>query len=319
MNILAVIVNENEMLNDSSLEIFTFIDEMKQSSQKITSLVFGGEKSVISNIPSDEIFYVSNENIQSLNPNDVLSTIDSFTKEKKYDLIIFQKDDISNYVAPALSFRKKIPYLPDVKKFLSKDEKSIKFIRPIHGESAEGIYSIDSNFPIILKIRQSSFEPKAISNNNKSINEILLDQSSKNTFKIIETQKVKAEGIQLDEADIVVSGGRGIGSKEGFENIKKLASLLNGAVGASRAAVESEWIETSQLVGLTGKWISPTLYFTFGISGASQHLAGCINSKNIVAVNTDPDASIFSHSKFGVIADCNEFIKEVIEEIKKIQ
>ena len=104
---------------------------------------------------------------------------------------------------------------------------------------------------------------------------------------------------------------------KGFENIKELANLLNGAVGASRAAVESEWIETTQLVGLTGKWISPTLYFTFGISGASQHLAGCINSKNIVSVNTDPDASIFDHSRFGVVADCNEFIKEVIEEVMK--
>ena len=139
------------------------------------------------------------------------------------------------------------------------------------------------------------------------------------TFNILETNKAEPEGIQLDDADIVISGGRGIGGKEGFEKIKELANILNGAVGASRAAVESEWIETSQLVGLTGKWISPNLYFTFGISGASQHLAGCINSKNIVAVNNDPDASIFLHSKFGVIADCNEFLDEVIEEIKNIQ
>ena len=256
---------------------------------------------------------------EELNPNSVLQTIDKFTNEKKFDLIIFQKDDISNYVAPSLSFRKDFSYLPDVKKFVSKSEREIKFVRPVHGESAEAIYSVDTDSTIVIKIRKSSFEAKSLGDHSNSVNEIILEKSLDSTFKIIETKKVKPEGIQLDEADIVISGGRGIGSKEGFDNLKKLATLLNGAVGASRAAVESEWIETSHLVGLTGKWISPALYFTFGISGASQHLAGCINSKNIVAVNTDPDASIFNHSKFGVVADCNDFIKEVIEEIKNIQ
>ncbi|MBK90258.1 MAG: hypothetical protein CL772_03665 [Chloroflexi bacterium] len=318
MNILTVIINENKMLDEASLEIFSFIDDLEPSN-KITTLVFGGEKSIISNLPSDEIFYVSIDKSEELNPNSVLQTIDKFTNEKKFDLIIFQKDDISNYVAPSLSFRKDFSYLPDVKKFVSKNEREIKFVRPVHGESAEAIYSVDTDSTIVIKIRKSSFEAKSLGDHSNSVNEIILEKSLDSTFKIIETKKVKPEGIQLDEADIVISGGRGIGSKEGFDNLKKLATLLNGAVGASRAAVESEWIETSHLVGLTGKWISPALYFTFGISGASQHLAGCINSKNIVAVNTDPDASIFNHSKFGVVADCNDFIKEVIEEIKNIQ
>tara|TARA_Y100001970_G_scaffold48622_1_gene61662 strand:- start:9122 stop:10078 length:957 start_codon:yes stop_codon:yes gene_type:complete len=318
MNILTVIINENKMLDEASLEIFSFIDDLEPSN-KITTLVFGGEKSIISNLPSDEIFYVSIDKSEELNPNSVLQTIDKFTNEKKFDLIIFQKDDISNYVAPSLSFRKDFSYLPDVKKFVSKSEREIKFVRPVHGESAEAIYSVDTDSTIVIKIRKSSFEAKSLGDHSNSVNEIILEKSLDSTFKIIETKKVKPEGIQLDEADIVISGGRGIGSKEGFDNLKKLATLLNGAVGASRAAVESEWIETSHLVGLTGKWISPALYFTFGISGASQHLAGCINSKNIVAVNTDPDASIFNHSKFGVVADCNDFIKEVIEEIKNIQ
>ena len=137
-------------------------------------------------------------------------------------------------------------------------------------------------------------------------------------FKIIETFQSKPEGLQLNDAEIVVSGGRGIGSKEGFKNIINLANILNGAVGASRAAVEAEWIEPSNLVGLTGKWISPNLYLTFGISGASQHLAGCTNSKNIVSVNTDQDASIFNYSKFGIVEDCNKFIIDLIEELKKV-
>ena len=206
-----------------------------------------------------------------------------------------------------------------MKKFITKEKNILKLVRPIHGESAEAIYSVSLENSVILKMRKSSFEPKQLSSVDKDVKEILLQHEKDKTFNILETNKAEPEGIQLDDADIVISGGRGIGGKEGFEKIKELANILNGAVGASRAAVESEWIETSQLVGLTGKWISPNLYFTFGISGASQHLAGCINSKNIVAVNNDPDASIFLHSKFGVIADCNEFLNEVIEEIKNIQ
>ena len=310
-------MNENEKIDDSSLEVFSFVDNLPDIDSS-SALVFGGDKLSVSKLPVDEIFFVSTDN-QVVNPNDILFTIDKFIDENKFDIIIFQKDDLSNYVAPSISFRKAIPYLPDVKKFITKEKNILKLVRPIHGESAEAIYSVSLENSVILKMRKSSFEPKQLSSVDKDVKEILLQHEKDKTFNILETNKAEPEGIQLDDADIVISGGRGIGGKEGFEKIKELANILNGAVGASRAAVESEWIETSQLVGLTGKWISPNLYFTFGISGASQHLAGCINSKNIVAVNNDPDASIFLHSKFGVIADCNDFLNEVIEEIKNIQ
>ncbi len=317
MKVLSILVNENEKIDDSSLEVFSFVDNLPDIDSS-SALVFGGNKLSISKLPVDEIFFVSTDN-EVVNPNDILFTIDKFIDENKFDIIIFQKDDLSNYVAPSISFRKAIPYLPDVKKFITKEKNILKLVRPIHGESAEAIYSVSLENSVILKMRKSSFEPKQLSSVDKDVKEILLQHEKDKTFNILETNKAEPEGIQLDDADIVISGGRGIGGKEGFEKIKELANILNGAVGASRAAVESEWIETSQLVGLTGKWISPNLYFTFGISGASQHLAGCINSKNIVAVNNDPDASIFLHSKFGVIADCNEFLNEVIEEIKNIQ
>ena len=317
MKVLSILVNENEKIDDSSLEVFSFVDNLPDIDSS-SALVFGGDKLSVSKLPVDEIFFVSTDN-QVVNPNDILFTIDKFIDENKFDIIIFQKDDLSNYVAPSISFRKGIPYLPDVKKFISKEKNILRLVRPIHGESAEAIYSVSLENSVILKVRKSSFESKSLSSVEKDIKEILIQPEKDKTFNILETNKTEPEGIQLDDADIVISGGRGIGGKEGFEKIKELAKILNGAVGASRAAVESEWIETSQLVGLTGKWISPNLYFTFGISGASQHLAGCINSKNIVAVNNDPDASIFLHSKFGVIADCNEFLNEVIEEIKNIQ
>ena len=316
MKILTILFNDQDKFDDSCLEIFSFIKSL-DNSLEITSLNFGGDKRYISKLPSDNNFYVELSD-NNTNQIDILETIEDFLNDEIYDFIIFQKDDLSNYIAPVISYRKNYPYIPDVKQTFSNNEYEIKFVRPIHGESAEGIYSVKKNKPIVLKIRKNSFEKQSLLLEDKNITELLIKGDINQAFKIIETFQSKPEGLQLNDAEIVVSGGRGIGSKEGFKNIINLANILNGAVGASRAAVEAEWIEPSNLVGLTGKWISPNLYLTFGISGASQHLAGCTNSKNIVSVNTDQDASIFNYSKFGIVEDCNKFIIDLIEELKKV-
>lgn len=126
----------------------------------------------------------------------------------------------------------------------------------------------------------------------------------------------KEEGVKLDEARIVVSGGRGVGGKEGFELIKKVASLLGASIGASRAAVDSGWIDPQHQVGQTGKTVSPDLYIAVGISGASQHIAGMNKSKFVVSINTDPDAPIFNYSNIGIIHDYKEFLTEFIKVLE---
>ena len=112
-----------------------------------------------------------------------------------------------------------------------------------------------------------------------------------------------AAGISLEDAAVVIGGGRGLGGPEPFEQLRELAGVLGGAVGASRAACDAGWIDHSHQVGLTGKTITPDLYITFGISGASQHIAGCTGAKNVVAVNTDERASIFRDARYGVVGD----------------
>ncbi len=177
--------------------------------------------------------------------------------------------------------------------------------RPVHGGSAMAVYEFAGDGLQVVSVRPGAFEPSPVSGGMPEIERLdMSDVSAAGAVPVlVETVLEEGEGIPLEQADVVVSGGRGLGGPEPFDNLRELCGLLNAALGASRAACDAGWIDHSHQVGLTGKSISPTTYITVGISGASQHMAGCSSARNIVAIDKDREANIFSHARYGVVGD----------------
>ncbi len=197
-------------------------------------------------------------------------------------------------------------------------EKMLIQTRPAFGGNIMAVIETPNHRPQMATVRHKVFPaskkldvPKAeIIEESFPIEKINLKQK---VLEVIE----ELEGIvKLEEADIIVTGGRGIGKPENFEYIEELAKLLGGAVGATRAVVDAGWISYSHQVGQTGKTVCPKLYMAIGVSGAIQHLAGMKTSKMIIAVNKDPDAPIFKVAHYGVVCDAMTFVKEMIAKLK---
>ena len=144
-----------------------------------------------------------------------------------------------------------------------------------------------------------------------------LDAPDDGSPKVLETVEESSGGVSLRDAKVVVSGGRGVGSAEGFAIIEELAGLLGGAVGCSRVVTSAGWRPHTDQVGQTGTKVSPDLYIACGISGATQHIAGCKGAKAMLAINDDPEATIFAHADYAVIGNLHEIVPAITAELKK--
>ena len=141
---------------------------------------------------------------------------------------------------------------------------------------------------------------------------------SKIRTKVLDTVKEEVVGVKLEDAQVIVTGGRGIGGPDGFKQLEELAKVLKGALGASRPPCDNKWVPDTMQIGLTGKIVTPELYIAVAVSGASQHLAGCSGAKNIVAINKDPEANIFKEARFGVVGDWKQVLPALTERVKEL-
>jgi len=231
------------------------------------------------------------------------------------EAIFFAGTAMGRDLAPGVAAKLGVDALADVVA-LERDGDQLVARRPVYSGKAFATVDSAGKKPQVISLRPNVF---AAEETGGSAEVIALDGLTLAIRAVVkELIDTGAGEIDVAEADIIVSGGRGLKGPENFALIRELAEALGGAVGASRAAVDAGWIAHKHQVGQTGKVVSPSLYIAAGISGAIQHLAGMNSSKVIVAVNKDPDAPIFKIADYGIVGDLFDVIPPMVEEVKKL-
>ncbi len=187
--------------------------------------------------------------------------------------------------------------------------------RPVYSGTAFATVDVTSN-PAIATCRPNAFPAEEAGGGAPEVIEVNV-QAGESKAKLLETKVPETGELSIAEADIIVSGGRGLKEAANFSLIRDLAHAIGGAVGASRATVDAGWIDHQHQVGQTGRVVSPNLYIAAGVSGAIQHLAGMSSSKHIVAINKDPEAPIFRVADLGVVGDLFQILPALTEEVRK--
>ena len=229
--------------------------------------------------------------------------------------VFFAGTAMGRDLAPRVAARLGVGALADVVE-ITMDGDSFVAKRPVYSGKAIATVDTAGKVPQVISLRPNVFAAEEVGGSAEVVN---LDGLAL-AIRAVVKELVDTGGGELDvaEADIIVSGGRGIKGPENFALIRELADAVGGAVGASRAVVDAGWIEHKHQVGQTGKVVSPTLYIAAGISGAIQHLAGMSSSKVIVAINKDPDAPIFKVADYGVVGDLFDVIPPMVAAIKEL-
>ena len=219
-------------------------------------------------------------------------------------------------VAGRLSAKLGRPVLTNVTGLVESDG-GLSSQHPVFGGSQIVTARFTGEGPAIFVIRAKSFAAEPSGGAAAAVVAAPVpDVAATNTAKVVERHVEERSGPKLDEAAVVVSGGRGLGEAANYALIEELAKLLHGAAGASRAIVDAGWVPYSHQVGQTGKTVKPTVYVACGISGATQHLVGMKGSKNIVAINKDQEAPIFSVADLGIVGDVHKVLPALIEALK---
>ena len=262
-----------------------------------------------------KVTVLKNAQLENYSPDAYKNLIASFVNELNADWLVFSNTSMGKDLAPRLSVALDAGAAMDIVAFTLEGEE-ITATRPVYAGKALIDMKITSGKKII-SIRPNVFNAGASTGEQA---EVIVKDTDAGEIKTKVTELKKA-GDKLDvaEAEIIVSGGRGMKEAANFSLVEGLAAELGAAVGASRAVVDAGWRPHSEQVGQTGKTVSPNLYVALGISGAIQHLAGMRSSKYIVAVNKDPEAPIFQIADYGITGDVFEVVPALIEEVKKLK
>jgi electron transfer flavoprotein alpha subunit len=269
---------------------------------------------------ADRAYVVDDPLLKDYQTDAYVNVMEKVINQITPQVLIMGQNDTGRDLAPRLAFRLGVTVTMDcVDLAIDPASKRLLQTKPVYGGNAQAVFTSDTN-PQMVTIRtkaMTALEPDA--SRKGEVTSIPADlQVSDIKTKILDKVVEEVAGIKIEDAEIVVSGGRGIGSAEGFQQLEELAKMLKGAVGASRPPCDNGWVPDTIQVGLTGKIIAPELYIAIAISGSSQHMSGCSGSKTIVAINKDAEANIFRQARFGVVGDWKKVLPAFSEKVKAL-
>ena len=268
---------------------------------------------------ADHVFLGDGEAFAPYSADAWMPDVTKIAQDVNPDIILFAHTTIGWDLAPRLAFRLETGIATGCEAVVCDGDK-VLMTRACYGGKAREKISLSTS-PVIATVKsktQEAFKEDAARSGDVTAIESVFSPDQVRT-RITSQNREQEEGVRLETAKVVVSGGGGLGGPEGFTVAKELADLLGGAIGASRVAVELDWCPHSWQVGLSGKTVAPDLYIAIGISGAGQHMAGCANSGTIVAINQDTDAPIFQSATYGIAMSYEEVVPALIKEIRKLQ
>ncbi|MFH1490707.1 MAG: electron transfer flavoprotein subunit alpha/FixB family protein [Pseudomonadota bacterium] len=292
--------------------------------QELSAVLLGSGVSILAReavtFGADKVYVVDDPLLQDYLTDSTLSVMEKVVRQGMPRIVLLGQTSIGRDLAPRLAFRLETAATMDcVALAIDPDSKRLLQTKPVYGGNVQAVFVCESD-PQIVTVRakvMSPLEPDASRKGEVIPIEAGLEPSAIRT-KLIDKVKDEVEGIKLEDAQVVVCGGRGIGGPEGFEHLAELAKLLKGAVAASRPACDFGWMPDTSQVGLTGKIVNPELYLAIAISGAIQHMAGCSSSKAIVAINKDAEANIFKEAHYGVVGDWKKVLPAFTEKVKEL-
>lgn len=270
---------------------------------------------------ADNVLYGESELLQIYTTDGYTKVICDLIKERKPEIMLIGATNIGRDLGPRISARIHTGLTADCTRLeVDKENRRLLQTRPAFGGNLMATIICPNHRPQMSTVRpgvmeKAKYDESRLGNIEKFVPNLREEDIKAKVLEVVKEAKAQ---IKLEEANIIVSGGRGLGNPEGFKLIEELAEKLGAVVGASRATVDAGWIDQSHQVGQTGKTVRPTLYIACGISGAIQHLAGMQESEVIVAINKDKNAPIFKIADYGVVGDVYEVLPELIEALDNI-
>ncbi len=326
-NIWVFAEHRDGVMHPVTFELLTEARKLAQDLKCEVAAVLLGDESSESLIKelfeygADKIYRSKNPEFKNYRTAPYTRTVSEMIKKFKPEIFLIGATTVGRDLAARLAIRINAGLTADCTGLsIDPEKKIINQTRPAFGGNIMATIISPNHRPQMSTVRPKVFKKEKV-NNPKS--EVISFDSIINpedlAVKILDVIKDESAKVNLQEADVIVSGGRGIVDPKNFALVKELAGELSGAVGASRATVDAGWISAHHQVGQTGKTVAPKLYIACGISGKIQHLVGMQGSDTIVAINKDPDAPIFKVATYGIVGDCLEVIPALIKKIKEMR